>query len=78
VLLHYRHVNQAEEYRVESMSLQGGRCRAAIPGDYTASKYPLIYFFELREKDGRAWLYPGFAEDLSNQPYFTVRLERPA
>ncbi len=28
-------------------------------------------FFELRH-DADAWLYPGFAPDLANQPYFVV------
>lgn len=37
------------------------------------SRYPLMYFFELRAGVGRAWLYPGFEADLSNQPYFVVR-----
>jgi hypothetical protein len=71
--LRYRHVNQSEEYRTAEMSADGGRFRSEIPGDYTDSRYPLLYFFELRDGSGRAWLYPGFEADLSNQPYFVVR-----
>jgi hypothetical protein len=73
VRLHYRHVNQAERYRVMELERAGERYRATIPGEYTDSAYPLQYFFELRDAHGRAWLYPGFAADLSNQPYLVVR-----
>ena len=71
--LRYRHVNQAEEYRAAEMSADGSRFRSQIPGDYTDSRYPLLYFFEVRDGRGRAWLYPGLEADLSNQPYFVVR-----
>jgi hypothetical protein len=73
VRLHYRHVNQAELYRLEEMESREGRYRAVIPGDYTQSPYPLQYFFELHEEPQAAWLYPGFEPNLSNQPYFVVR-----
>ena len=49
-----------------------------MPKDYTRSPYPLQYFFELHNAAGRAWLFPGFAADLCNQPYFVVRQARPA
>jgi hypothetical protein len=73
VRLHYRHVNQAERYRVEAMQAQSGRYRASIPADYTASPYPLEYFFTVHESPDSAWLYPGFEPNLANQPYFVVR-----
>src|SRR5262249_9946264 len=73
VRLHYRHVNQAETYRVEEMSSRGNRYEKAIAGNYTDSRYPLMYFFELHSPDGEAWLYPGFGANLMNQPYFVVR-----
>ena len=47
--------------------------RAAIPAAYTDSPYPLQYYFEVRESAEKAWLYPGFAADLANQPYYVVR-----
>jgi hypothetical protein len=71
--LWYRHVNQAEHWRDIEMARQDNRYRATIPADYTQSPYPLQYYFELRESPGRAWLYPGFNAELSNQPYFVVR-----
>jgi hypothetical protein len=72
VRLHYRHVNHAEIYRVAGMQLRDGRYQAIIPGEYTDSPYPLQYFLELRDARGRAWLHPGFAADLSNQPYYVL------
>ncbi len=75
VLLHYRHVDQAEDYQVAQLQQQhGGEYRASIPGSYTASSYPLQYFFELQLRDGHAELYPGFGPERIRQPYFVVRL----
>ncbi|MCZ6793831.1 MAG: twin-arginine translocation signal domain-containing protein [Planctomycetota bacterium] len=79
--LHYRHVNQADEGQVQEMvptSTDGRRRRAVIPGEYTRSPYPLMYYFELHDALGDAWLHPGFDADLANQPYFVVQGERSA
>ncbi len=75
VRLHYRHVNQAERYEVAEIPEIPeihGEYRTVIPASYTASKYSIQYYFELREIPEKAWLYPGFAIDLTNQPYFIV------
>ncbi|MFI5070661.1 MAG: twin-arginine translocation signal domain-containing protein [Terriglobales bacterium] len=72
VRLHYRHVNQAERYDVAEIPGRHGEYRTVIPASYTASKYSIQYYFELREGTGKAWLYPGFDADLTNQPYFVV------
>jgi hypothetical protein len=69
--LFYRHVNQAERWRDMPMSRSGPDFAAAIPGDYTASPFPLQYYFEL-SRAGTAWLYPAFNATLSNQPYYAV------
>jgi len=71
--LHYRRVNQAERYQSVEMELHNDAYRASIPGSYTDSPFPLAYYFEFKERPDRAWLYPGFAEDLANLPYFVVR-----
>jgi hypothetical protein len=73
VLLHYRHVDQAERYETADMHAVEARHRAAIPGNYTDSPYPLQYYFEVRNAEGAAFLYPGFSPELTNQPYFLVR-----
>jgi hypothetical protein len=71
--LYYRHVNQAE--RFQKIEMKGGPSgyRAQIPGTYTDSPYPLQYYFELKETPKKAWLYPGFTADRTNQPYFVLR-----
>jgi hypothetical protein len=71
--LYYRHANQGERFQSAEMASSGGRFHIEIPAAYTDTQYPLIYYFELRESPESAWLYPGFAADLSNQPYFVVR-----
>jgi len=73
IYLHYRHVNQAEEYIVVKMKQRDGCYAATIPGDYTDSPYPLQYFFRFRDAQGRAWMYPCLNATLSNQPYYVVR-----
>jgi len=74
VRLYYRHVTQAERYESAEMQLKDGRYRASIPGTYTNANYSLEYYFELKQSPEAAWLYPGFNADLTNQPYFVVRL----
>jgi hypothetical protein len=69
--LFYRHVNHGERWRSLGMTEEGDTMRAAIPGDYTQSPYPLQYYFVLR-RDAQAWFHPGFNATLSNQPYFAV------
>jgi hypothetical protein len=73
VRLYYRHVNQAERYQSIEMESRNNAYRASIPGSYTDSPYPLEYYFEFKERPDKAWLYPGFAENLANLPYFVVR-----
>ncbi|TVY08004.1 hypothetical protein [Paenibacillus cremeus] len=72
VQLHYRHVNQAEPYVTVDMEQNETGYFATIPAAYTDSPYPLQYFFEVRSVNGDAWLMPGFADDLSNQPYYVL------
>lgn len=71
--LHYRHVDQAEEYQVREMEERGGRYRAEIPADYTQSPYALQYFFEIHNGPNQAWLLPGFDPKDPAQPYFFVK-----
>ncbi len=73
VRLYYRHVNQAERFESAAMEARDNVYRANIPAGYTDSPYPLQYYFEFREGPEKAWLYPGFAANLANQPYFVLR-----
>jgi len=70
IRLWYRHINQGERW--QSAEMEPGY-RVAIPAAYTDSPYPLQYYFELRERADKAWLYPGFGPELANQPYFVLR-----
>lgn len=72
VRLRYRHVNQAERWNVVDGNGDAGIYTAVIPAEYTRSKFGLEYYFELKDGSGVAWMYPGFNETLSNQPYFAV------
>ncbi len=73
VRLHYRHVNQAEEYVSEKMERSGGRYHASIPATYTQSPFHLQYFFEVTAGNGMAWLLPGYDPNQPRQPYFVVQ-----
>ena len=73
VVLYYRHVNQAERYKKLNLSFTGNNGRASIPADYTDSFYPIAYYLEVKNGKNSAGIYPGFDEDLMNQPYFTIQ-----
>lgn len=72
VRLYYRHVDQAERYLETEMEFHQGEYRAAISGSYTNSEYPLEYYFQIKPNPKDAFLYPGFAQALANQPYFVL------
>jgi hypothetical protein len=72
VELRYRHVNHAERWVGATMRRQGQIHRAAIPADYTASPFPLQYYFVLHGQASAPALFPAFNATLSNQPYFAV------
>jgi len=71
VILHYRHVDQAERWSSMPMNRTAASFEAAIPGSYTASPYPLQYYFELR-RGAQNWSHPGFNANLSSTPYYVV------
>lgn len=73
VRLFYRHVNQAERYGTVEMHAGSGLYRADIPGTYTDSPYPIQYYFEIRQDPETVNLFPGFAGQAYNPPYFVVR-----
>jgi hypothetical protein len=73
VRLHYRHVDQAENYVVAAMEKRGTCYFVSIPGAYTKTEFPIEYYFEVHTEDGDVGLYPGFKARLTSQPYFVVR-----
>jgi len=72
VILHYRHVDQAERWKQADMTRDGTTFSATIAGEYTQSPYALQYYVEFRGQNEAAWLYPAFDAALSNQPYLVV------
>ncbi|PWW01950.1 hypothetical protein DFR52_102615 [Hoeflea marina] len=82
VILHYRHVNQAEPWQWLEMDPVKGGHAGRIAAAYTASPFPLQYYFEIRDGAGSGFC-PGFVDDLSNTPYFVLpglgrqKAERP-
>ena len=76
VNLLFRHADQSQRWRAQPMQMRDNQYRSVIPADYTDSPFPLLYYFEVHE-DGGSGIYPGFNADLSNQPYYLVRSNRP-
>jgi len=76
VYLNYRHANQAEGYQSIKMVSDGELFSAEIPESYTDSPYPMIYFFEFENEEKQKRICPGFDQNLSNQPYFSIRLAK--
>ncbi|MBI3948169.1 MAG: hypothetical protein HY321_19785 [Armatimonadetes bacterium] len=74
VEVRYRPVNQGvRAYRTLAMAGEGRRLHATLPAAETDTPFPLQYFFVLRDSPRRAWIYPGFGPELTNQPYYVVR-----
>jgi hypothetical protein len=71
-VLHYRHLNQGEDFETVAMTRVGTRLEATVPASYTDSPYALMYFFVLRSGDD-AWVVPGLDETFANQPYHVLR-----
>ena len=73
VNLYYRHLNQAERFRVAVMNGRERHYKATIPATYTDSAYPLQYYFEAGTGSGKKLMCPGFSKELTNQPYIVIR-----
>lgn len=66
-------MNQALPFAEQGMEREGNDFVGCVPGADLATSYPLAYAFVLRDIHGTAWRYPGLGDELSGQPYFTVR-----
>lgn len=71
VTLHYRRVDQSTSWRCTDMAWRNGEYRAQVPGEYTETAYPIMYYFEF-DGEGVSNFYPGIVDDLSNCPYFWI------
>ena len=72
VHIHYRHVDQAEAYLVEKMTLHGGSYTSRLPAEYTASRFDLQYFFRWFDQSGNAGSLPGVDPHDPHQPYYVL------
>lgn len=73
VMLHYRHVNQAERWQSVELIRKGNAFQGEIPADYTTKRYSLQYYFEVETGTTEATLLPPLAANLANLPYYVVR-----
>ena len=73
VVLHYRHINQAEVWQSVELMAKGDVFQGEIPAEYTAKRYALQYYFEVETGPAEATLFPPLATDLANVPYYIVR-----
>ena len=76
VQIHYRHVDQAEEYKAEKMASHGSSYTFAVPVQYTQSPFDLQYFFAWNDQSGNAGLLPGLDPHRPRQPYYVSHRRR--
>jgi hypothetical protein len=72
VVLHYRHVDQSQTFQRVTMAPTDDGYVGTIDGEYTASHFPLMYFFSVKDRTGRQAIVPGFEPGLANQPYLLL------
>lgn len=72
VTLHFRLVDQSQEWRETEMSRDGKEFTASLPADFTAASFPVMCFAEARIHGEAPVLLPGFEPDLANQPYVVI------
>lgn len=72
VRLNYRHVNQAEQFESVELDPTNGGFQGTIPAAYTASTYPLMYYFTVDHGEEGVTVHPGFDAALANQPYYLL------
>ncbi|GAA5032571.1 hypothetical protein [Actinopolymorpha pittospori] len=73
VVLHYRHLNQGEDFETVETSRNGATFEATVPGSYTDSDFALVYYFTVHASGGDAWILPGLEKSLASQPYHVLR-----
>jgi hypothetical protein len=73
VSLRSRPMNQALPFSEQEMDREGNDFVGCVPGADLGSPYALAYAFVLHDDGGAVWRYPGLGDDLTGQPYFTVR-----
>jgi hypothetical protein len=77
VVLHYRHVDQAERWQSSDLKGVGAIFSGEIPGAYTMKRFPLQYYFQIETDTAEATLHPALVADFANVPYYIVRHAAP-
>lgn len=72
VVLHYRHLNQAEDYVTVEMTPVHDGFSSVLPSGYTSAAFPLVYFAEVHTDGDHPVFVPALNGTLSNQPYQLV------
>jgi hypothetical protein len=69
IRLHYRHLDQSEDWRIEDMKPRGAASyEACIPGEFVSPEWDLMYAIEAVDNYGRGSFYP----DLNGRQPFVV------
>lgn len=71
VVLHYRRLNQGDEWVTAPTSPNTARHTGTIPGFYTDSPYALQLYVTVHT-EGDAWIVPGFNATFTDQPYVVL------
>jgi hypothetical protein len=71
--LYYRHANQALDWQVMPMEMNGSAFKAVIPGEYTKTRYPMTYYFAVDMGEEGIAIFPGLDENQANMPYYVVQ-----
>jgi hypothetical protein len=73
VALHYRHLDQSEDYVRAEMTRHGEGWRGVVPGHFTDTTFPVMFYAVAEYDDDAPVLLPGLGAHLSDQPYLVVR-----
>lgn len=71
VVLHYRRLNQGDEWVTAPTTPCAARHTGRIPESYTDSPYALQLYVTVHT-EGDAWIVPGFNAMFTNQPYVVL------
>jgi hypothetical protein len=75
VRLRYRHLTQFEDYQVAEMTFDEAAksYQGRIPASFIDSKWDLMYFVEVMDRQGHGRMYPDFEKET---PYVVVSVQR--
>ena len=75
VHLHYRSVNQFEDYKTLDMANTevDDEYKAVVPGQDIDAKWDFMYLIEVMDNNGNGAIYPNIEKET---PYIVVKLDR--